>query len=118
MWPELAATYTCADETFRITFCSSRGIIRSTTDRIAPTGCTALKEGSCGLFERASTSSPPCLDACWARRRFHTCGTCPCASSRLPANYAWPNYPSSGNSGNLLPEHSLVRIADLERVFT
>ena len=36
------------------------------------------------------------------------------ATSRMPANYARSNYPSSGNSGNLLPEYSLLRITDLD----
>src|SRR5580704_12103624 len=91
--------------------------VRSTADRIAPTGCTALKEGPCGLFDRASRSSSQCLDACWARGRFHACRTCTRATSRMRANYAGPDYPSSRNSGNLLFEYSLVRIPDLERGF-
>src|SRR6266536_2220705 len=73
--------------------------IRSTTDRIAPAGCAALKEGSYGLFERASTSSSLRIDACWARGRFHACRTCARAPSRLPANYARPDYPQSRNRG-------------------
>ena len=138
MRAELAAACACAEKTLGLLVCcAGRRVacriisnaantaattekyrhIRSTADRIAPAGCAALKEGSCGLFERASTSSSQCLDACWARGRFHACRTCARATSRMSANYARPNYPSSGNSGNLLSWYSVVRIAVLARGF-
>src|SRR6266540_4175362 len=118
MRPELAAARPYAEKTFRIIFCSDGGIIRSTTNRIASAGCAALKEGSCRLFKGASTTSPQCLDACWARRRFHARRTCARPSARLPANHARPDHPASGNRGNLLPEYPLLRIADLAPVGT
>src|SRR3954467_5160266 len=113
MRPELAAAGARAEKTFRIIFCAARWIVRSATNRIPSTGRAAPKEGSRKLLERASTSTPQRLDACWARRRFHARRTSARAPSRLPANYAWANHPASGNRGNLLPEHSLLRIADL-----
>lgn len=36
-----------------------------------------------------------------------------CAPSRLPADHARSHHPASGNRGNLLLEHSLLRTADL-----
>ena len=76
-------------------------------------GAQHLKEILANYSNEHQQSSSECLDACWARRRFHARGTCASASSRLPANYARPNHPASGNCSNLLPEHSLLRIADL-----
>ncbi len=55
------------------------------------------------------------IDACWAGRRFHACGTCACATTWMSADHTRPNHPASGNRGNLLPEHSLLRTADLVR---
>src|SRR6266446_3684387 len=134
MRTKLAASCACAEKTFGLLVCCGGGRvawriigsaadttatpekyrpIRSAVDRIAPAGCAALKGGSCGLLERASTSSSQCLDAGRARRRFHACGACARAPARLPANHAGPNHPAGRNGGDLLPEHSFLRTADL-----
>src|SRR5438128_2196952 len=115
MRSELAAARTHAEKIGAIIFYVRGRIIRCSANRIPPARCAALEEDPGRLFERTSTSSPEHIDACWAGRRFHACGACACAATWVSADHTRPDHPASGNCGNLLPEYSLLRTADLVR---
>src|SRR5437870_10235733 len=115
MRSELAAARAHAEKIDRIIFCDGGRIIRSSANRIAPARCPTLEEDPHRLFEPTSTLSRERIDACWPGRRFHACGTCACAATWVSADHTRPDHPASGNCGNLLPEYSLLRTADLVR---
>src|SRR6266403_1454754 len=111
MRTELAAADTRAAQAGRF-FLSLRDV-RSALDRLAPARCAALKENPRGLLERASTSSRKCIDADRARRRFHAGGACARPPPWVPPDHLGTYYFTGGNRRDLLPERSLLRIADV-----
>src|SRR5438552_18238638 len=115
MRSELAAERARAEKIGRIIFHGGGRIIRSSANWIAPARCPTLEEDPHRLFEATSTLSRERVDACWAGRRFHACGACACAATWVSADHTRPDHPASGNCGNLLPECSLLRTADLVR---